>query len=110
MKQTLDRLLQSRVSGEKTAKEKILGYLIGPSGCLVVNAVLATYLNLYYTDVLKLTGAFLVVLPFVSRVVDAITNFIMGVILDKTKTRFGKQMSEISAEIKRRNGGKVNAE
>ena len=91
MKQTFDRLLQSRVSGEKTtAKEKIIGYLIGPSGCLVVNAVLATYLNLYYTDVLKLTGAFLVVLPVVSRVIDAITNFIMGMILDKTKTRFGK--------------------
>lgn len=84
-------LPDSRInSQETTAKEKILGYLIGPSGCLIVNAVLATYLNLYYTDVLKLTGAFLVVLPIVSRVIDALTNFAMGIILDKTKTRFGK--------------------
>ncbi len=83
-----EKLLASRVSGENTtAKEKILGYLIGPSGCLVVNAVLAAYLNLYYTDVLKLTGAFLVVLPIVSRIIDAATNFVMGIILDKTKKR-----------------------
>lgn len=66
-----------------TAKEKIFGYLLGPAGCLVVNAVLATYLNLYYTDVLRLMGTFLVVLPVISRVVDAVTNFIMGIILDK---------------------------
>lgn len=73
-----------------TAKEKIFGYLLGPAGCLVVNAVLATYLNLYYTDVLRLTGTFLVVLPVISRVVDAVTNFIMGIILDKTKTKYGR--------------------
>lgn len=59
MKKITGKMLDSRVTGENTtAKEKILGYLIGPSGCLIVNAVLATYLNLYYTDVLKLTGAF----------------------------------------------------
>ncbi len=98
MKPFAENFLRSRVSEEDTtAKEKILGYLIGPSGCLIVNAVLATYLNLYYTDVLKLTGAFLVVLPVVSRVIDAITNFIMGVILDKTKTRFGKARPYILA-------------
>ena len=35
--------------------EKWLGYLLGPAGALLLNAVLATYLNVYYTDVLKLT-------------------------------------------------------
>lgn len=34
-------LPDSRInSQDTTAKEKILGYLIGPSGCLIVNAVL----------------------------------------------------------------------
>lgn len=77
-----------------TPKEKWLGYLIGPSGALLLNAVLATYLNVYYTDVLGLTsvwgGAFLTVFPIVSKIVDAITNVIMGYIIDRTKTCEGK--------------------
>ena len=59
-------------------REKWLGYLLGPTGALLLNVVLATYLNVYYTDVLKLThvwsGAFLVVFPIISKIIDAITN------------------------------------
>ena len=81
-------------SPEVRAKEKWLGYLIGPAGALLLNAVLATYLNVYYTDVLNLTplwgGLFLTIFPIVSKVIDAITNVIMGQIIDRTKTREGK--------------------
>lgn len=88
-------LLNSRVTKDDvTAKEKWLGYLLGPSGALLLNAVLATYLNVYYTDVLKLTtiwgGAFLTIFPIISKVIDAITNVIMGYIIDHTKTVQGK--------------------
>lgn len=88
-------LLNSRVKSDEVRKsEKWLGYLLGPSGALLLNAVLATYLNVYYTDVLKLTtiwgGAFLTVFPIISKVIDAITNVIMGYIIDHTKTVQGK--------------------
>ena len=88
-------LLASRIkSDEVKAKEKWLGYLVGPSGALLLNAVLATYLNVYYTDVLKLTtiwgGAFLTVFPIISKIIDAITNVIMGYIIDHTRTAQGK--------------------
>lgn len=88
-------LLKSKVrSQEIRASEKWLGYLLGPSGALLLNAVLATYLNIYYTDVLKLTslwgGAFLVIFPIVSKIIDAITNVIMGYIIDRTHTPEGK--------------------
>ncbi len=88
-------LLNSRVkSDEVKNSEKWLGYLLGPSGALLLNAVLATYLNVYYTDVLKLTtiwgGAFLTVFPIISKIIDAITNVIMGYIIDHTKTSQGK--------------------
>ncbi len=77
------KVLQSKVHGEQVkASEKWLGYLLGPSGALLLNAVLASYLNVYYTDVLKLTsvwgGVFLTVFPIISKVVDAITNLGMG--------------------------------
>jgi GPH family glycoside/pentoside/hexuronide:cation symporter len=79
---------------EVKAKEKWLGYLLGPAGALLLNAVLATYLNVYYTDVLGLTklwgGAFLVIFPIISKIIDAITNVIMGYIIDRTHTKEGK--------------------
>ncbi|HBW05338.1 MAG TPA: hypothetical protein DEF02_01920, partial [Clostridiales bacterium] len=68
--------------------------LLGPCGALLLNAVLATYLNVYYTDVLNLTGVwgglFLTIFPIVSKIIDAITNVVMGYIIDRTKTKQGK--------------------
>ena len=89
------KALQSRVRSEDVKPaEKWLGYLLGPAGALLLNAVLATYLNVYYTDVLKLThvwgGAFLVIFPIVSKIIDAITNVVMGYIIDRTHTSAGK--------------------
>ena len=88
-------LLKSRVKTQDvSASEKWFGYLLGPAGALLLNAVLATYLNVYYTDVLKLTslwgGAFLVVFPIISKIIDAITNVVMGYIIDRTHTPEGK--------------------
>ena len=77
-----------------TPREKWLGYLIGPAGALLLNAVLATYLNVYYTDVLNLTpmwgGMFLTIFPIVSKIIDAITNVYMGYVIDRTRTKEGK--------------------
>ena len=89
------KVLQSKVHGDQVkASEKWLGYLLGPAGALLLNAVLATYLNVYYTDVLKLTsvwgGIFLTVFPIISKVVDAITNLVMGYLIDHTHTVQGK--------------------
>ncbi|MCI9221235.1 MAG: MFS transporter [Lachnospiraceae bacterium] len=88
-------LPKSKITNENvTAREKWLGYLAGPAGALLLNAVLASYLNVYYTDVLKLTGiwggAFLALFPIVSKVIDAVTNVIMGQIIDRTRTGQGK--------------------
>ena len=81
-------------SPEVTKKEKWLGYLVGPAGALLLNAVLATYLNVYYTDVLNLTplwgGVFLTAFPIVSKIIDAITNIVMGQVIDRTRTKEGK--------------------
>ena len=89
------KVFQSRVhTAEVGRKEKWLGYMLGPAGALLLNAVLATYLNVYYTDVLKLThiwgGAFLVVFPILSKIVDSVTNVVMGYIIDRTHTKEGK--------------------
>lgn len=85
-------LLNSRIKSANTQKsEALLGYLAGP--CLlymVYYSIAGTYLTQFYTDVLGLAGGFLVWMPFVSKVIDAITNVIMGRIIDKTRTKQGK--------------------
>ena len=96
MKQMLEGSLPgSRIhSADVTKSEKWLGYLVGPAGALLLNAVLASYLNVYYTDVLKLTGvwggAFLMVFPILSKVLDAVTNIAFGQLIDHTHTKEGK--------------------
>lgn len=81
-------------SANVTNKERSIGFFFGPAGVILLNAILATYLNVFYTDVLKLGGLwgglFLMVFPIVSKVIDAITNIIMGQIIDRTRTRQGK--------------------
>jgi len=85
----------SRIAApDTTGKEKWLGYLLGPAGALLLNAVLSSYLNVYYTDVLGLTtvggGVFLVLFPIISKIIDAITNILMGYLIDRTRSRHGK--------------------
>lgn len=95
MRKLFDNLPAGKIRTDAvTPREKWLGYLIGPAGALLLNAVLATYLNVYYTDVLNLTplwgGLFLTVFPIVSKVIDAITNVYMGYVIDHTRTKEGK--------------------
>ena len=89
------RIFNSQVRSKNVeGKEKWLGYLVGPAGALLLNAVLATYLNIFYTDVLGLStvwgGLFLVLFPLLSKIIDAVTNVVMGYIIDRTRTKQGK--------------------
>ena len=86
------KALSSRATSTEVSKsEKWLGYLVGPAGALLLNAVLASYLNVYYTDVLRVSGlwggSFLVIFPVVSKIIDAITNIIMGQIINAPDKR-----------------------
>ena len=88
-------VFDSRVRAEKVGvAEKFLGYLTGPVGPALVNAVLASYLNVFYTDVLGLTlvwgGLFLLVFPVVSKVLNAFVNLWVGKLIERTHTRQGK--------------------
>jgi GPH family glycoside/pentoside/hexuronide:cation symporter len=81
-------------SANVRASERWLGYFAGPAGAAILNTVLISYLNVFYTDVVKIGwlwgGAFLVVFPIISKIIDAITNVIMGQIIEKTRSRQGK--------------------
>lgn len=84
MKQT--RIAKKNVSFPEMA----LGYLTGPFGALITNAVFTSFLNRFYTDILGMAGKFLTLLPLVSTILVVAGNLIVGVAIDRTKTRFGK--------------------
>ena len=86
------KVFQSRVTSANTQKSEMwLGYFFGP--CLVYMAYCAiagTYLTQFYTDVLGIGGIVLTMMPVISKIIDAITNIIMGRIIDRTHTVQGK--------------------
>lgn len=76
-------------------KERWIGFFLGPALVATVYAAVGgSYLNSFYTDVLHLNtlaaGLFLTIMPILSKILDAITNVIMGHIVDNTKSRQGK--------------------
>lgn len=85
-------VMDSKIHSANTEKkEGILGYFVGPMFMYMVYYALAgSYLMQYYTDVLGLAGGFLTFMPLFSKIFDAITNVIMGRIIDTTHTRQGK--------------------
>ena len=87
-----NKALDSRIKSANTqASEMWLGYFAGPCFVyMVYYAVAGTYLTQFYTDVLGLSGIFLTLMPVFSKIFDAITNIIMGRIIDRTRTRQGK--------------------
>lgn len=84
--------LDSKIHSANTEKkEGIWGYFVGP--CFVYMAYYAiagSYLTQFYTDVIGIGGIFMTLMPIFSKVFDAITNIIMGRIIDRTHTRQGK--------------------
>ena len=86
------KVFDSRIKSANTQKSEIwLGYFAGPMLLFMAYySIAGTYLTQFYTDVLGLAGGFLTLMPVISKVIDAITNIIMGRIIDKTRTRQGK--------------------
>lgn len=72
-----------------TAKEKI-SYGIGAVGKDMVYMLTASYILYYYQDILGVSAVFTGMLLMVARAFDAANDPVMGVLVAKTKTRYGK--------------------
>lgn len=72
-----------------TRKQKV-SYGTGAIGKDMVYAFVSGFLLYYFNVVLGISGAFVGVLFMVARIFDAFNDPLMGVIVEKTKTRWGK--------------------
>lgn len=76
-------------SGKLSLKEK-LGYGLGDGAANIAWRGVATFLFIFYTDVFGLSPVTVGVLMLVARFSDGISDVVMGVIGDRTKSKYGK--------------------
>ncbi|KKI91560.1 MelB protein [Bacillus sp. SA1-12] len=70
--------------------KKRIGYGAGDLGCNLVFSTMASYLMFFYTDVFGITAVAAGTLMLVTKIIDALTDTGMGLLVDRTKTRWGQ--------------------
>lgn len=66
------------------------GYGLGDFACNLIWQVISLYLLYFYTDVMLLDPLAISAMFVVCRVIDGVTDLLVGYAIDKTKTRWGK--------------------
>ena len=66
------------VSGEKASIKLLTGYGLGEVACQMSWYMINNYLNIFYTDVVGLSGAAISAIVLIARIWDAINDPMMG--------------------------------
>ena len=92
MEQTANLQNPSRAAkNEGAAKwKKRIGYGVGDLGCNLVFSTMASYLMIFYTDVFGISAAVAGTLMLVTKFIDALTDTGMGILVDRTHTKWGQ--------------------
>lgn len=72
-----------------TLKEKV-GYGIGAFGKDLVYALVSGFILFYFNDVLGISASFTGVMMMIAMLFDAFNDPIMGVLVEKTRSKYGK--------------------
>ena len=71
-------------------KKELWAYAIGAGGQGMIYAMMSSYISDYYVNILQLPLIFVLLLMLLARVWDAINDPLMGVIVDRRTTKYGK--------------------
>ncbi len=66
-----------------------LGFGMGDAACGIVYSSVTMFLTWFYTDIYGLSAAAVGVMFLVTRILDAITDPLTGIVADRVKTRWG---------------------
>ncbi len=77
-------------ANEKISIKEKIGYAFGDGAANIAWRGVATFLFIFYTDVFGLSPITVGVLMLTARLSDGISDVVMGVIGDRTKSRYGK--------------------
>ncbi len=67
-----------------------IGYGAADFACNLIWQMISLYLLYYYTDIANLNGLAIASMFVVCRIIDGITDLLIGYAIDKTHTRWGK--------------------
>lgn len=76
-------------SGQLSIFERF-SYGCGDFGCNIIYTAMSVFLLKYYVDYAGVSAAAVGTIMLISRVFDGISDLVMGVIVDRTKTKYGK--------------------
>ncbi len=81
---------QSNTVGSKVTMVEKLGYGLGDTAANLIFQTIVNFIALYYTDIVGLSPYLVATLFLAVRVMDAVTDPIMGAIADRSRTRLGR--------------------
>ncbi len=71
-------------------KKELRAFAIAAGGQGMVYSMMSSYISDFYTNILLVSPIFVFILMLAARIWDAINDPVMGIIADKTKTRWGR--------------------
>ncbi|MFA9593599.1 MFS transporter [Citrobacter telavivensis] len=75
---------------EKLSIAEKVSYGLGDAGGTIVTGLISNFLTFFYTDIFGLTPAIVGTLFLVLRVIDAISDPLIGIAADRTSTKMGQ--------------------
>lgn len=77
-------------AGETLSTREKIGYGLGDAGGHCISDLISGFLLFFYTDVFGLSPAIVGAMFFVLRIFDAASDPVMGIIADRTRSRWGR--------------------
>lgn len=78
------------MKGKKLTWGTRVAYAGGDVACNVIFGMIGTLLTLFYTDYVGINAAVVGMVMLISRLFDGVSDLIMGVIVENTKSKWGK--------------------
>ena len=75
---------------QKLSLKEIVSYALGNTGYVVIYMIFSGYLTMYYTDFAGIDAAAIGSMMLFARIFDGVSDLLVGHMIDRTKTRWGK--------------------
>ncbi len=86
-------IINTTTASKQDAKLSVMekaGYGFGDAGGTIITGLISNFLTFFYTDIFGLTPAIVGTIFVLLRIFDAVTDPMVGIIADKTETKWGK--------------------
>ena len=88
--QNTQEAITENADGMKVSLGEKICYGVGDIGANLVWTTVASFLTIYCTDVAGIAAGVVGTLMLIARLFDGVSDLFMGIIIDKTNTRWGK--------------------